>query len=98
MLPAAHDRVGGSQLLFLLDPDNIIGIGESANDLIGREADHDIHPLYADFAAGLEHIGQHGPTADLMQHLRSLRVHPSAAPSRQNYRYRFSHLEFTIYY
>ena len=61
-------------------------------DLLGREANHDVYPLNPDLSAGLEHISQHRPTADLMQHLRQLRVHPRAAASRQDYRHRLSHL------
>jgi hypothetical protein len=91
MFPAAHYRVGGSQLLVLLDPDDILGVGELALHLLAGKADHDKNLLYTDFTASLQHISEHGSTADLMQHLRALRIHPRAATSRQNYRYRLSH-------
>jgi hypothetical protein len=90
--------MSGAQLFVLLDPDDVFGVGKPALHLIGGEANYNVYSLDADFAARLQHVRQHGPAADFMQHLRELRVHPCAAACRQDYRYRLSHLEFTIYY
>ena len=79
MLLAAHDGVGGAQLLGLLHPDDVRRIvGKSLLDLVGAEPDDHVNLVYADTSARIEHIRQHGPAGHFVQHLRQLGVHPAA--------------------
>ncbi len=82
MLPAAHDRMRGAQLLVLVHPHNIRRIGEPLLHLLGAEPDNDINPLHTDTSACIEHVGQHGPTGHFVQDLGQLGVHPAAHARR----------------
>ena len=92
VLFAAHNRVGGAQLLGLVYPDDVGRfLGKSLLHLVGAEAHHHVDPVHPHTAAGIEHIGQHGPPGHLVQHLGQVGVHPAAHSGRQQNRHSFRH-------
>ena len=76
--------MAGAELVGLGREEDVGLAPEAFEDLVGRVADHDDDRPGPRASRGLDHVADHRPAADLVQHLGLLRLHPLALSGRQD--------------
>ena len=68
--------MAGAFLFVLDDPGDVGVVLICLDDAVAVVADDEVEAGDADFAAGVEDVGEHGATADFMQDFHTVRFHP----------------------